>query len=163
MLRLSTRVACALSGDGCARGLACQGRGGGRAPALRGVRIARSHCAPRAQATSDAHATVWVKSRNEPDEQYAPLSGVNLQQTVHGVKASWAREVQSGVHPSLITLHLVSCLGDEPTAAEESSAKELRPHHTLARASVADGSWLLASVAGSPGAQSSFLCVFGCA
>ena len=147
------------SGDGSARGLAGQGRGDGRAY----LHSRGSHCAPRAQAASDAHATVWVKSMNEPDEQYAPLSGVDLQQTVNSLKASWAREVQLNVHASLITLRLVSCLGDEPTTAEELTAKELRPHHTLARATVADGSWLLASVAGSPGAQSSFRCVFGCA
>ena len=99
---------------------------------------------------------------NEPGEQYVPLSGVDLQQTVHDLKARWAREAQTGVRLSLITLHLVSCLGDEPTAADEMSAKDLRPHHTLARASVADGSWLLASVAGSPGALFSSLCVFVC-
>ena len=117
---------------------------------------------PPSQA-SDALATIWVKRVNVVEGQYAPLSGVDLQQTVNSLKASWAREVQLGVHASLITLRLVSCLGDEPMAAEELTAKELRPHHTLARATVADGSWLLASVAGSPGAQSSFLCVFGCA
>jgi hypothetical protein len=113
------------------------------------VRCARSHRA-LSQAASDALATIWVKRVNVAEGQYAPLSGVDLQQTtVHGLKASWAAEELPSVRPSLITLRLLlSCTGDEPTADDELAAKVLQPRLTLAAAGVTDGCWLLASVAG---------------
>ena len=109
------------------------------------MRCARSHRTP---SQSDALATIWVKRVNVVEGQYAPLSGVDLQQTVHGLKASWAADVLLGVHPSLITLRLLmSCTGDEPTADDELAAKVLQPRLTLAAAGVTDGCSLLASVA----------------
>ena len=112
------------------------------------MRCARSHRA-LSQAASDALATIWVKRVNVAEGQYAPLSGVDLQQTtVHGLKASWAAEELPSVRPSLITLRLLlSCTGDEPTADDELAAKVLQPRLTLAAAGVTDGCSLLASVA----------------
>ena len=111
-----------------------------------------AHRAP-SQAASDALATIWVKRVNVVEGQYAPLSGVDLQQTVHGLKASWAAEELPSVRPSLITLRLLlSCTGDEPTADDELAAKVLQPRLTLAAAGVTDGCSLLASVAGTAAA-----------
>ena len=111
------------------------------------MRCARSHRTP---SQSDALATIWVKRVNVVEGQYAPLSGVDLQQTVHGLKASWAADVLLGVHPSLITLRLVSHGARKPSAAEEAAAAVLDdPSLSLSDAGVTGGTaWLLASVAG---------------
>ena len=105
------------------------------------------------QAESDALATIWVKRVNVVEGQYAPLSSVDLQQTVDDFKASWAADVQLGVHPSLITLRLVSRGTRKPSAAEEEAAalhEPLDPRDSLAAAGITDGCSLLASVAGTP-------------
>jgi hypothetical protein len=117
---------------------------------IESVRCASSHRA-LSQAASDALATIWVKRVDVAEGQYAPLSGVDLQQTVHGLKASWAADVLLGVHPSLITLRLVSRGARKPSAAEEEAAalhEPLDPRDLLAAAGVTDGCSLLASVAG---------------
>jgi hypothetical protein len=98
------------------------------------------------QAESAALATVWVKGF-DAEGQYSAKKGVDLRQSVDDFKASWAAEVQAGRHPSRFSLHLVDFTGDEPTAAEEASAKVLQPRLTLAAAGVTDGCSLLASIA----------------
>ena len=116
---------------------------------IESVRCARSHRA-LSQAASDALATIWVKRVDVAEGQYAPLSGVDLQQTVHGLKASWAAEELPSVRPSLITLRLVSRGTRKPSAAEEEAAAVLDdPSLSLSDAGVTGGTaWLLASVAG---------------
>lgn len=76
--------------------------------------------------------------------QYSATKGVNLHMTVDDFKAEWAREELPGVLPSGFVLRLVSCAGDEPTAAEEVAARVLRPRLSLAAEGVSDGCSLLA-------------------
>jgi len=91
-----------------------------------------------------------VKRVNVAEGQYAPLTGVDLQQTVHSLKASWAADVLLGVHSSHIILRLVSRGARKPSAAEEEVAAVLDdPSLSLSDAGVTGGTaWLLASVAG---------------
>jgi len=92
-----------------------------------------------------------VKRLDVPGARFSEVEDVDLQQTtVSKFTKSWAADVLLGVHPSLITLRLVSCAGDEPTADDELAAKVLQPRLTLAAAGITDGCWLLASVAGTP-------------
>ena len=116
------------------------------------MRCARSHRAP-SQAASDAHATIWVKRLDVPGARFASVKDVDLLQTVDALTESWAAEVLPGVHPSLITLRLVSRGTRKPSAAEEEAAalhEPLDPRDSLAAAGVTDGCSLLASVAGTP-------------
>jgi hypothetical protein len=81
------------------------------------------------------------------------VKDVDLLQTVDALTESWAAEVLPGVHPSLITLRLVSRGTRKPSAAEEEAAalhEPLDPRDSLAAAGVTDGCSLLASVAGTP-------------
>ncbi len=52
------------------------------------------------------------------------------------------------VDPSRVTLRLVCCAGEEPTAEEEAAATVLSPRRTLREAGVKAGCSLLAYVAG---------------
>jgi len=115
--------------------------------------VRRSHRAP-SQAESDAHATIWVKRLDVPGARFSEVEDVDLQQTtVSKFTKSWAADVVLGVHPSLITLRLVSRGTRKPSAAEEEAAalhEPLDPRDSLAAAGVTDGCSLLASVAGTP-------------
>ena len=114
------------------------------------MRCARSHRAP---SQSDALATIWVKRLDVPGARFASVKDVDLLQTVDALTESWAAEVLPGVHPSLITLRLVSRGTRKPSAAEEEAAalhEPLDPRDSLAAAGVTDGCSLLASVAGTP-------------
>jgi len=94
-----------------------------------------------------------VKRVNVVEGQYSAKKGVDLQQTVDDFKASWVADVLLGVHPSLVTLRLVSRGTRKPSAAEEEAAalhEPLDPRDSLAAAGVTDGCSLLASVAGTP-------------
>ena len=116
------------------------------------MRCARSHRAP-SQAESDAHATIWVKRLDVPGARFSEVEDVDLQQTtVSKFTKSWAADVLLGVHPSLITLRLVSRGTRKPSAAEEEAAAVLDdPSLSLSDAGVTGGTaWLLASVAGTP-------------
>jgi len=99
-------------------------------------------------------ATVWVKRLDVAEGQYSAKKAVGLQQTVDDFKASWVADELLGVRPSLITLRLVSCAGDEPSKAEEEAAKVMPPRLTLTAAGVTNGCSLLASVAGTAVASS---------
>jgi len=81
--------------------------------------------------------------------QYSAKKGVDLQQTVDDFKASWVADVLLGVHPSLITMRLVSHGARKPSAAEEAAAAVLDdPSLSLSDAGVTGGTaWVLASVA----------------
>ena len=72
------------------------------------------HASP--QAVSDAHATLWERRLDVPGAQFAS-EAVGLLQTVEDFKTWWAAQELPRVRPSLITLRLVSCAGDEPTTA----------------------------------------------
>ena len=116
------------------------------------MRCARSHRAP---SQSGALATIWVKRVNVVEGQCSAKKGVDLQQTVDDFKASWVADVLLGVHPSLVTLRLVSRGTRKPSAAEEEAAalhEPLDPRDSLAAAGVTDGCSLLASVAGTAAA-----------
>jgi hypothetical protein len=82
------------------------------------------------------------------------VKDVDLLQTVDALTESWAAEVLPGVHPSLITLRLVSRGTRKPSAAEEEAAAVLDdPSLSLSDAGVTGGTaWLLASVAGTAAA-----------
>ena len=102
-----------------------------------------------ARASHSAPATVWVRPRVE-GTQYVALKGVDLQQqTVDDLKAAWmALAKLRDRDPSLVTLCLVPCTGEEePTAEQEAAATVLQPRKTLAQAGVADGAWLVAVLA----------------
>jgi len=78
------------------------------------------------------------------------VEDVDLQQTtVSKFTKSWAADVQLGVHPSLITMRLVSHGARKPSAAEEAAAAVLDdPSLSLSDAGVTGGTaWVLASVA----------------
>ena len=79
--------------------------------------------------------------------RFATFKNADLRATVDDFITSWAAQAKLDVDLSLVTLRLVSVAGEAPTAEEEAAARELRPHRTLAAEGVADGSWLLASVA----------------
>jgi hypothetical protein len=80
--------------------------------------------------------------------QYVALKRVDLQETVDDFKARWVVEEGLTVRPSLVTLRLVRCAGEEPTAEEEAAATVLSPRRTLRNAGVTAGCSLLAYVAG---------------
>jgi hypothetical protein len=83
-----------------------------------------------------------------PRGGYGKFKGVDSEQDVYDFTARWAAQEELNVRPSLITLLLVRCAGEEPTAEEEAAATVLIPRRTLRAAGVADGGSLLATVAG---------------
>ena len=80
--------------------------------------------------------------------QYVALKRVDLQESVDDFKARWVVEEGLTVRPSLVTLRLVRCAGEEPTAEEEAAATVLSPRRTLRDAGVTACCSLLAYVAG---------------
>ena len=57
----------------------------------------------------------------------------------------WVAELKLDCHPSLVSLRLVPCTGEEePAPEQEAEATVLPPRKTLAQAGVVDGSWLVA-------------------
>ena len=92
--------------------------------------------------------TVWVKRMDVAGTQYVAVKGVDVLQTVDDFKARWASEEKLDVRPSRVTLRLVRCAGEEPTAEEEAVATVLSPRRTLRKAGVKAGCSLLAYVAG---------------
>jgi len=93
--------------------------------------------------TGQTKWTLWVKRTDD----YGKLRGVDPEQDVHDLKTQWLSGVKLEVDPSFVTLRLVRCAG-KPTAEEEAAATVLDPWRTLREAGVADGSLLLAKVAG---------------
>ena len=113
------------------------------------VRCAHARVARLPQATADAAVTLWLKSFGVAGAQYATVEGVDLQLSVHDLKARWLSEEKLDVRPSRVTLRLVACGPRKPSAAEEAAAAELDdPSLTLAEAGVTGTAWLLAVVAG---------------
>ena len=92
--------------------------------------------------------------------QYAEVEDVEPQLAVSKFKARWAKDVALDVHASLVSLRLVKCGPGVPTASEEAAALPLEPRLTLREAGVADGSSLLAKVAG---ACNTAACTVACA
>jgi len=89
--------------------------------------------------------TLWVKG---PRGNYGKFEGMDSEQDVYDFTTRWAKDVAPDVHASLVSLRLVKCGPGVPTASEEAAALPLEPRLTLREAGVADGSSLLAKVAG---------------
>ena len=100
------------------------------------------------QASADAAVTLWLKSLGVAGARYVAVKDVDLMQTVDDFIARWVSEEKLDVRPSLVTLRLVRCAGEEPTAEEEAAATVLSPRRTLREAGVTAGCSLLAFVAG---------------
>ncbi len=90
--------------------------------------------------------TLWLKSLGVAGARYVAVKDVDSMQTVDDFISRWVSEEKLDVRPSLVTLRLVRCAGDEPTAEEEAAAILLSPRRTLREAGIADGSSLLACV-----------------
>ena len=84
--------------------------------------------------------------------RFAETEHVDLRQTVSKFIQFWAVGVLPGIHPSLVTLRLVSCDARKPSAEAEEEAVVLDdPSLSLAEAGVCAGTaWLLAFVAAAP-------------
>ena len=97
---------------------------------------------------------MWVKRTDVHGARYSELEEVDLQQTVSKFIARWVAQAKLDVDPSLVTLRLVWCGSRKPTAKEEEAAVELDdPSLSLGESGVTRTAWLLAFVAGSPGAS----------
>jgi hypothetical protein len=125
--------------------------------------------ARRRQAASNASKVVWVKRMDVLGAQYVAVKGVDAQQLVDDFKARYVAQAKLDVDPSLVTLRLVWCGSRKPTAEEEEAAVVLDdPSLSLGESGVTGTAWLLAFVAGSPGANSlcshlvSYACVLTC-
>jgi hypothetical protein len=80
---------------------------------------------------------------------YGRLNGVDPDENVHDFKTRWMSDEQmSGVRPSRVTLQLAKRGPGVPDKSEEAQAVTLEPRLTLRDSGVADGSALLAKVAG---------------
>jgi hypothetical protein len=93
--------------------------------------------------------TLWVKG---PHGGYGKIKGVDSEQDVYDFTARWVSDKKLNVDPTLVSLRLVRCAGEEPTAEEEAAATVLIPRRTLREAGVADGSSLLALFSGASSA-----------
>jgi hypothetical protein len=90
--------------------------------------------------------TLWVKG---PRGNYGKFEGVDSEQDVYDFTARWVSDKKLDVDPTLVSLRLVKCGPDVPTASEEVAAVELHdPSLTLAAAGVTGTAWMLAKVAG---------------
>ena len=92
-----------------------------------------------------------------------------MQQTVSKFIARWVAQAKQDVDPSLVTLRLARSDSRKPTAEEEAAAMVLDdPSLSLSESGVTGTAWLLAFVAGSPGANClcshlvSYACVLTC-
>jgi hypothetical protein len=92
--------------------------------------------------------TVWVKSLAVAGARYVAVKDVNVLQTVDDFIARWMAQAKLDVDPSRVTLRLVRCAGEEPTAEEEAAATVLSPRRTLREAGVKAGCSMLAYIAG---------------
>ena len=79
-----------------------------------------------------------------PGAQYGAVKDVNVLQTVDDFTARWVAQAKLDVDPSMVTLRLVRCAGEEPTAEEEAAATALSSRRTLRNAGVTAGCSLLA-------------------
>jgi hypothetical protein len=92
-----------------------------------------------------------VKRTDVPGARYADVENVDPRTTLSKFIARWVAERKLGCDESLVSLRLVPCTGEEePTQEQDAAATVLPPRKTLAQAGVADGSWLLAVLVGSP-------------
>jgi len=97
--------------------------------------------------------TLWVKRTDVQGARYAEIEGVESSLTVSKLIARWVSDEKLDVRPSLVTLRLVKRGPGVPTASEEAQAAPLEPRLSLREAGLADGSSLLACIAGAlPGA-----------
>jgi ferric-dicitrate binding protein FerR (iron transport regulator) len=96
--------------------------------------------------------TLWVKPLDIAGARYVAVKDVDLMQTVDDFIARWMAQAKLDVDPSRVTLRLVRCAGEEPTAEEEAAATVLSPRRKLREAGVTAGCSLLAFVAGALGA-----------
>jgi hypothetical protein len=94
--------------------------------------------------------TLWVKRTDVEGAQYVSVKGVDGLQTVDDFKARWLSDKKLDMDPSLVTLRLVKRGLGVPTASEEAQAAPLEPRLSLREAGLADGSSLLACIAGAP-------------
>jgi hypothetical protein len=107
--------------------------------------VTKSLLSAAPQESPGSLVTLWMKPTDGQGRQYVAVKGVDLQMSVDDLKTSWMVRAKRELDPSCLTLLLVNVSGEEPTMKEEEDAKELRPHHSLAKAGVADGAcWLLA-------------------
>jgi hypothetical protein len=95
--------------------------------------------------------TLWVKRTDVAGARFDLNKHVDSGQLVAELIARWVSDEKLDVRPSLVTLRLVKRGPGVPTAAEESNSTLLSdPSATLRGAGVADGTWLLACIAGAP-------------
>ena len=94
--------------------------------------------------------TLWLKSLGVAGARYVAVKDVDLLQTVDDFIVRWVSEEKLDVRPSLVTLRLVKRGPGVPTASEEAQAAPLEPRLSLREAGLADGSSLLACIAGAP-------------
>lgn len=107
----------------------------------------------RLQEEPGALCTVWVKRMDAQSARYVAVKGVDAQQSVDDFTARWVAQAKLDVDPSLVTLRLVRCGSRKPSAEEEEAAVVLDdPSLCLGESGVTGTAWLLAFVAGSPGA-----------
>jgi hypothetical protein len=95
--------------------------------------------------------TLWVKRTDVQGARYDLIKHVDPGQLIAELIARWVSDKKLDVEPSLVTLRMVKRGPGVPTAAEESNSTLLAdPSATLRGAGVADGTWLLACIAGAP-------------
>ena len=89
--------------------------------------------------------TLWIKNAAVLGARYDFMKHVDSRVLVAELVSNWVAELNLDCHPSLVTLCLVPCNGEEePMPAQEAAAAVLPPRKTLAQAGVADGAWLVA-------------------
>jgi hypothetical protein len=94
--------------------------------------------------------TLWLKRTDVEGARYDLSKHVEPGQLVAELIARWVSDKKLDVDPSLVTLRLVKRGPGVPTASEEAQAAPLEPRLTLREAGLADGSSLLACIAGAP-------------
>ena len=93
--------------------------------------------------------TVWVKRMDVVGARYDIVKNVDTGQLVAEFIARWVAQAKLDVDPSLVTLRLVKCGAQKPSAEEEKQAVDIDPFDTLAVAGVSDNCKLLAFIASS--------------
>ena len=94
--------------------------------------------------------TLWLKRTDVAGARYDLNKHVDPGQLVAELIARWVSDEKLDVRPSLVTLRLVKRGPGVPTASEEAQAAPLEPRLSLREAGLADGSSLLACIAGAP-------------
>ena len=87
-----------------------------------------------------------MKQEDAEKAEYVDIGDIDPLLLVSRLKRRLLSEKKLDVDPSFVSLRLVRCAGEEPTAEEEAAATVLNPRRTLREAGVADGSSLLACV-----------------